>query len=83
VEVEALPGDLPEAVIVDVSKLTELNTSVLARDVALPPKVKLLTEPSEPLITITAPRVAPTEAEVPEPLAAASTEAGEGASPSA
>ncbi|HEX6121896.1 MAG TPA: 50S ribosomal protein L25 [Ktedonobacterales bacterium] len=84
VEVEALPGDLPEAVTVDVSKLAEVNSSVLARDVTLPAKVKLLTEPSEPVITIAAPRVVPAEVAAPEavrPLPA--EEAGESAQPSA
>jgi large subunit ribosomal protein L25 len=85
VEVEALPSDLPEAVQVDVSQLTELNTSVLARDVKLPAKVKLLTDPAEPLVTITAPRVAPVEAEAaaPPPATPATEETGAAAQPPA
>lgn len=52
VEVEALPGDLPQALSVDVSSLDELNMSILVRDIPLPEHVKMLTGADEAVATI-------------------------------
>jgi len=54
-EVEALPGDLPERIMVDVSGLTNIGQSVLLRDIALPEKVTVLEDPDLVLVVVTAP----------------------------
>lgn len=46
-EVEAFPGDLPEIIDVDISKLTELGDTITVADLTLGDKVKLLHEPDE------------------------------------
>ena len=62
VEVSALPRDLPEAITLDISSLTELNSSLFVRDLTLPDNVTLLTDPDEPVVTVQAPRMAVEEA---------------------
>jgi len=54
-EVEALPGDLPERIVVDVSGLTNIGQSVLLRDIPLPEKVTVLEDPDLVLVVVTAP----------------------------
>ncbi len=83
VEVEALPGNLPDAVTIDISGLVELNSTLTAKDIKAPAKVQVLVAPDEPVITVKAPRVetaeeVATEAGEQEPLTAAeATEATE------
>jgi large subunit ribosomal protein L25 len=74
VEIEALPGDLPDAVTVDAGKLTSADTILHAGDIDLPKGVKLLTSEDEAILKIQPPRVA--EEEVPA-AEAAPTEAAE------
>lgn len=62
VEIAALPRDLPEAITLDISSLTELNSSLFVRDLALPDHVTLLTDPDEPVVTVQAPRIVAEEA---------------------
>ncbi len=62
VEVMALPRDLPEAITLDISGLTELNSSLFVRDLAVPDNVTLLTDPDEPVVTVQAPRIVEEEA---------------------
>ncbi len=57
-EVEALPADLPDALLIDVSGLTELNASLTAADIQMPRGVKLLANPDELLVAIGVPRAA-------------------------
>jgi len=47
VEVEAAPRDLPRELVVDISRLVELNDAVHARDIALPVGVALKVGPEE------------------------------------
>jgi large subunit ribosomal protein L25 len=54
-EVECLPSDLPERVRVDVSGLTDIGNSIHVRDLVLPPKVEVLTDPDELVVLVTAP----------------------------
>lgn len=61
-ELEALPASLPQALTVDISGLRELNSSLTAGDVPLPPDVTLLTSADEIVITIMARRTAAAEA---------------------
>ncbi len=66
-EVEALPGDLPHALEVDLSALDELEKSIYVKDIKVPKGVKVLTDPETAVATATPPAkeeevVAPTEA---------------------
>jgi large subunit ribosomal protein L25 len=64
-EVECLPNDLPERIIVDISILNEIGDSIFIRDIPVPPNVEFLTDPDEMLVLITHP-VAEEEEEVEE-----------------
>jgi len=66
VEVEALPNDLPDALTLDISGITELNTPLYVRDIAVPPRVTILTTEDEGVVTVTPPRVAVAEEAAPE-----------------
>lgn len=55
VEVEALPGDLPQKFEVDLSGLTELNQSIYIKELSAPKGVKILTDPEAVIVTITPP----------------------------
>jgi large subunit ribosomal protein L25 len=61
VEVESLPGDLPERIKVDISILNEIGDAIHVRDLAVPPGVEILTEPDEIVVVVTAPTAAPVE----------------------
>jgi large subunit ribosomal protein L25 len=63
VEVEALPGDLPEALTVDVSGLTNVGDTITVKDLDLPKGVEVLSDPTEMLAVITMPAAAIAEAE--------------------
>jgi large subunit ribosomal protein L25 len=62
--VEALPLDLPERIEVDVSVLTELDTSIHVRDLTIPDKVTVLTDGDVVVALVAAPRLAAEEEEV-------------------
>lgn len=47
IEIEALPGDLPEKIEVDISILEEIEDSINVRDLILGDKVTLLSDPDE------------------------------------
>ncbi len=68
VEVEALPANLPDAVTIDISGLTELNSTLTAKEIKAPANVQVLVAPDEPVITVKAPRVEIVEE---QPVAAA------------
>ena len=55
VEVEALPGDLPERIVVDISSLSEIGSAIHVRDLQMPGSVKILTDLDEILVIVTAP----------------------------
>jgi large subunit ribosomal protein L25 len=71
IEVEALPRDLPERITVDLSSLAEIGDAIFVRDLDVPAKVRVLTDPDEIVVNITAQAyAAELEAEegaVPEP----------------
>jgi large subunit ribosomal protein L25 len=79
-EVESLPQDLPERIVVDISGLAEPGDSIHVRDLQLPGLVEILTSPDEVIVSATAARVEeivlPPEEEAAE-LAAAEGEAKE------
>lgn len=55
IEVESLPGDLPERITVDISSLDEIGSAIHVRDLQLPENVKILTDLDEMLVIVTAP----------------------------
>jgi large subunit ribosomal protein L25 len=53
-EVECLPQDLPERIVLDVSGLAEIGDSIHVRDVVVSDKVEILTDPDEIIVSTTA-----------------------------
>ncbi len=47
---ESLPGDLPRAIHVDISHLQETGQTIHVRDLSLPPTIKVLNDPDEPIV---------------------------------
>lgn len=70
INVEALPADLPERFMVDVSKLANIGDAIYLKDIVISDKVTLLDNPDEMVVLITAPaaeeveEVAPAEGAV-------------------
>lgn len=64
-EVQCLPADLPERIVVDLSTLTDIGNSVHVRDLAIPPNVEVLTPDHEMVVLVTAPAVEPEVVEAP------------------
>lgn len=54
-EVECLPADLPERIVVDISILKDVGDTIYVRDVQLPPEIEVLTDPDEMVVLVTAP----------------------------
>jgi large subunit ribosomal protein L25 len=65
VEVECLPQNLPERILVDISGLKEIGDGIYVRDLAVPEGVQILEEPDTMLVLVTAQAVEEEE-EVPE-----------------
>lgn len=61
IEVEALPNDLPERIIVDAAKLVAIGDAIYVRDLPLSDKVELLTDGDEVVVVATG--AAPEEAQ--------------------
>ncbi len=70
--VEALPGDIPQQIEVDVSELETIDSSVFVRDLAVPASVQVLADLNQVVAKVAAPRLA---AEIEEEEAAAAAEA--------
>lgn len=81
IEVEALPANLPDALYIDISGLTELNSTLTAKEIEAPAKAQLLIAPDEPVITVKAPRIEVEEAPAAAEQPAAAAEAASGAAP--
>jgi large subunit ribosomal protein L25 len=77
-EVEALPAELPDALELDISDISELNTSRHASALKMPRKVTLVTPEDEIVVSIQAPRVAVEEVPAAEEAPAAAAPAAEG-----
>jgi large subunit ribosomal protein L25 len=54
IQVESLPGDIPQEITLDVSSLG-MNENLTLGDLTLPEGVALLSEPEEVAVTVTAP----------------------------
>ena len=52
VEIEALPGDLPDRITVDIESLIEINSSIRVGDIFFGKGVTILTDPDEVLVRI-------------------------------
>lgn len=65
-EVEGLPADLPERIIVDISNLVKIGDGVHVRDIVVSDKVVIIDDPDEIIVHATAPRVEEVEEVVPE-----------------
>jgi large subunit ribosomal protein L25 len=57
IEVECLPADLPEKIVVDISALDKVGASIHVSDLVLSDKVKVLSSPTEMLVIATAAKV--------------------------
>ena len=55
-EVECMPQDLPERIVVDISGLAEIGDGVRVRDVVLSDKVEILDDPEEIIVVAAATR---------------------------
>ncbi len=55
IEVEALPGDLPHRLTVDVSSLDDVNKSLRVKDISVPKGVKVLVDMETAVATVTPP----------------------------
>jgi large subunit ribosomal protein L25 len=64
-EVECMPQDLPERVVVDISVLVKIGDSIRVHDVVLSDKVKILADPEEVIAIATAPKKEEVAAEAP------------------
>jgi large subunit ribosomal protein L25 len=53
--VECFPQDLPEKIVVDISRLEKIGDAIYVKDVTLPSEVEVLDDPEETLFVITAP----------------------------
>lgn len=54
-EVECLPGDLPNYLEVDLSALEQIGDAIYVRDIPRPPRVEVLTEADEVVVVAAAP----------------------------
>ncbi|MDY7076122.1 MAG: 50S ribosomal protein L25 [Chloroflexota bacterium] len=61
IEVECLPGDLVDAIEVNLSSLVEIDQAIHVRDLAIPAGIDVLTDPDEMIV-----HLVPLEAEVEE-----------------
>jgi large subunit ribosomal protein L25 len=53
VEVESLPQDLPERIVVDISNLVKIGDGIYVRDLPVPEGVKILQEPDTMVVLVT------------------------------
>jgi len=53
-EIECMPQDLPQRVVIDISGLAEVGAGIHVRDVVLSDKVKILDDPAEMIVVATA-----------------------------
>ncbi len=76
-EVECLPGDIPEALELDISGLVKIDDALHVRDIALPRGVTLLSDADEPVVKVVAPRAVLAEEAAEEAAAEAEAAAPE------
>lgn len=76
VEIEALPKDLPDELVISAEGLAELHDKLVVGDLKVPQGVTLLTDSEHPIATVAEPRAVAAE-EAAEEAEAAEGEAGE------
>ena len=76
-EIEALPRDLPDQIIVDATKLAELGDKITVADLVIPAGVTVLTDLDHPVSTVVEPKEQIIEE--PEPEVVEGEEGAEGA----
>lgn len=79
-EVECLPTELPDLIVVDISVLAQVGDGIHVRDLSVPEKVRVLTDPDEMVVVTTYAKAEIVE-EAPAPVAGEVAEAMEGAEP--
>jgi len=67
VEIECLPGDLIDAIEVDLSQITEVDQQIAVGDLAFPSSIRILSDPEEMVVRVS-PLEAPLEEEVEEEI---------------
>ena len=55
-EIECMPQDLPERVVIDISGLAEVGAAIHVRDIVISDRVKILDDPDETIIVASATR---------------------------
>ncbi|MBU1092457.1 50S ribosomal protein L25 [Patescibacteria group bacterium] len=75
IEIECLPQDLPHEIIVDLSKLENIDDAVIIKDLQVGNAVEILDNLEESVVVVTPPAVEEAEVEVSEAEAVASVEA--------
>lgn len=56
IEVEALPSDLPDSIVIDPSGLAEVGDSISVSDVSVPKGITVLTDPTYQIAVVEAPK---------------------------
>lgn len=56
-EIECLPGDLPESIEVDLSKLEEIDQAIFVRDLEVGEGIEVLTDPDEMVVRVSTVRM--------------------------
>lgn len=64
IEIEALPGDLPESIDVDITGLESFGDSIHVESLNLPDNITVLSSPDSLIVSAQAPRIAEVEEEV-------------------
>jgi len=77
IEVEALPGDLPHRLTVDISSLDDVNKSLRVKDIAVPKGVRVLVDGEMAVATVTPPMKEEVKEEAPVDLSAVKVETEE------
>jgi len=62
-EIESLPGDLPERIEVDIARLVNVNDAIFVRDLDLGEKIEIISDPDEMVVRVAALSVQEEEAE--------------------
>ena len=84
VEVECLPTDIPENIIVDISNLVEAGEAIMVSEIKLDDKVTMLTNPEDVIVRVDIAKVEVEEEEVEgEEVEGEGEEAAEGEAPAA
>ncbi len=60
-EVEALPGDLPDRITINISSLENIGDAIRVSDIPLPSAVEMIEEANEIIVVVTAPTLAAEE----------------------